>query len=410
MHEQALYMSLNVLSVWPFFVILAALFALAGTRLFQLADGQTLSDSTRVYTLDGLRAVLAFGVALSHAVRFRGTYLNLATNPSSSGSFYEYLGNLSVEMFFMITGYLFWSQVIRNQGDLSWLKLYIGRVCRIGPVYLLAVTAVLVIVLARTGLQLNEPATQLLREAGRWLALGIRGLGPINGYENPTDIMRGVTWTLAYEWKFYLLLPVLAWLVRVTHLHLAFSVAGLTLSLLYEVSDGSNHGASYSIIAALFFSGMVCASVQRTQLPPYLRGSIGSAIAVLCVALAMSCFDDDYSAGAILLIGLAVYLVSVGCTVWGVLTSRYARRLGNISYGVYLLHGIIYTIIYSIAPVRAFAATSPLCFWIMTMVSVGLVTVVALAAHVLVERPGINLGHRLAMRLVPASNAQASKG
>jgi len=403
-------MSLNILSIWPFFAILAALFALAGTRLFQLADSPTSSDSTRVYTLDGLRAVLAFGVALSHAVRFRGTYLNLAANPSTSGSFYEYLGNLSVEMFFMITGYLFWSQVIRNQGNVSWLKLYIGRVCRIGPVYLLAVTAVLVIVLERTGFRLNEPATQLMREASRWLALGIRELGPINGYENPAGIMRGVLWTLAYEWKFYLLLPVLALITRVTRLPLAFSMAGLTVALLYAALAGQNKGATYPIIAALFFTGMLCSSVQREQLLLSLRGSIGSALVVLCITLAMTCFDDDYSAGAILLIGAGFYLIASGCTLWGILTSRYARRLGNISYGIYLLHGIVYTLIYSLSAVRTFSGGSPLCFWITTFVSAALVALVSLAAHVLVERPGINFGRRLGMWLAPSSNAQPSTG
>jgi peptidoglycan/LPS O-acetylase OafA/YrhL len=45
-------------------------------------------------------------------------------------------------MFFMITGYLFYSQLLKQKGRPNWKKLYIGRIFRIIPLYWFAVALV----------------------------------------------------------------------------------------------------------------------------------------------------------------------------------------------------------------------------------------------------------------------------
>ena len=58
------------------------------------------------------------------------------------------LGPLAVCMFFIMTGYLFFGQLLRTQGRPDWYRLYIGRIFRIGPLYALAVVAMLLLVFA----------------------------------------------------------------------------------------------------------------------------------------------------------------------------------------------------------------------------------------------------------------------
>jgi peptidoglycan/LPS O-acetylase OafA/YrhL len=52
--------------------------------------------------------------------------------------------------------------------------------------------------------------SQLLKNALHWLAFTVFQAPDLNGF-NPTSlIVAGVTWSLPYEWFFYLCLPVLA--------------------------------------------------------------------------------------------------------------------------------------------------------------------------------------------------------
>src|ERR1700761_4154599 len=86
--------------------------------------------------LDGLRALAALSVFVSHA----GLYSHyLATGRwELVAPVFTVLGQGGVALFFMITGFLFWGRLLRAHGRPDWRILYIGRVFRIGPLYLLA--------------------------------------------------------------------------------------------------------------------------------------------------------------------------------------------------------------------------------------------------------------------------------
>lgn len=212
-------MALDYYSIWPFFVCLTVLIVVASAQLFSQADVAPSGQRHRQSNLDGLRGFLAMAVFFQHAAMYHQFLLDWTwVDPPQ---FYFVLGQIGVSLFFMITGYLFWGKLVDEGGRPDWLRLYVGRVFRIGPVYWFAVAVLLTIVFASTGLHLRVSLSALLVEIGRWLLIGINGGGgDVNGYAGTLMLLFGVTWTLSSEWKFYISLPLWAAIARRRTWHL----------------------------------------------------------------------------------------------------------------------------------------------------------------------------------------------
>lgn len=386
---------MSISSIWPFFACMAVLMAFSATPLFQPADSPPSPRPGRISTLDGLRGFLALSVVFQHMALYQGILLN-GEWPVFPSRFYMLLGHFGVEMFFMITGYLFWARLIKERGRPDWLRLYTGRIFRIGPIYLLAVSVMLMIVFSRTGLHLNVPVAELMRQLGRWLMLGLRSVQgvDVNGYAGTRNILLNVTWTLQLEWLFYLSLPLTALAARLTWTHLPLAAAGLAGCLAYIVWSNQPPGASTVLCASLFFTGMTCASLEKLGLTARVPGWLASTSVLFLIILIFATFSNIYAAVPVVLIGLAFYLIISGCSVFGLLTNRAARRLGNVSYGIYLLQGLVLTLVFSFGPARAFALASPPQYWTMELLCAALLVAVATVAHVAVERTGVELGKR----------------
>ncbi len=384
-------------SLWPYFCLMAAILAAAGTRACAALDPAPGGERGRMATLDGLRGLLALSVFFSHAAIYHG-WLAESRWEMPPSRFYALLGLLGVEFFFMITGTLFWSKVIRERGSTDWLRLYVGRVFRLGPVYVLAVAGLVAVIMARSGWQLLEPADAWLRHVGAWLALGALAGTPVNGDPAAWTVLAGVTWTLQYEWAFYASLPWLVVFARSRRSHLAASGIGLVVAL-WAVHRGGFAGAISPFNASmtvLFGLGMITASLHecggRVRLPDWLA----SVLVLALVTMVFVVWPDVLGVPSLLALGAAYYLIASGCTLFGLLLTRAAQRLGHISYGIYLLQGLALTAAFAPAPLRAFALHSAWQFWTVIALAAALLVSAAAMAHLAVERPGIALGRRVA--------------
>ena len=97
----------------------------------------------RISNIDGLRGYLALGVFFHH---FIITYYWQKTGiwQRSPENFYNNLAELSVSMFFMITGYLFFKVILKNDLD---VKLFFKkRFFRLVPIYYFVVIIILLFV------------------------------------------------------------------------------------------------------------------------------------------------------------------------------------------------------------------------------------------------------------------------
>ena len=105
--------------------------------------------------------------------------------------------------------------------------------------------------------------------------------------------------------------------------------------------------------------------------------------------------QSPYNPAALALIGATFFLIVSGCSIFGILLSRPARRLGDISYGIYLLQGLPQALFFRPAIFKSIAVSSPLGHWTLALFASITLIFVALFTHVAIEIPGIELGKRV---------------
>ena len=388
-------------SIWPALGCMAVALAVARLPVFRLADAAP-SAPGRARALDGLRAFLALLVVVHHAAYYR-TYLVESVWDAAASRFYTAIGPIGVSMFFMVTGFLFWSRMVKERGRPDWASLYIGRVFRIGPLYLVMLLAMLAYVAVASGGTLNVSWAALFGSIAAWAALGLLETWDVNGYSNTWLVTAGVTWTLRWEWCFYGGLVPTAFAARRPGWHLPFSLAVVTGSAAWATWAP----AAEAVFVLLFGIGMACASARargyKLRAPQAVSSAVALGLVAGCLALGPSAYSvlhpSAHTASAALLLGGAFYLVAVAeSTLFGALVCRAAVRLGEVSYGIYLLQGLILALVLRTDVARTAAATSPALYWLLVLGALLLLLACALFAHVAIERPGILLGRVVADR------------
>lgn len=399
---------MTLYSPFGYFVVLAVLLLFIRLPLFASADRKWHVSTSRTVTLDGLRGYLAIGVFVHHATIYYGLLAN-GTWDNPASWFYTRLGPIAVAFFFMITGYLFWGKVVATDGRPGWRKLYIGRIFRIGPLYLFATAVMLFIVFQKTGFALLEPPLTVLKEIFPLLFLGIfEPDNSINTYGSPKTIIAAVTWTLHYEWIFYLVvLPISALFARKRSTHLVFAVGGLCLSL---IMVALHNGSSNSPLIADFFIGMTCASLQQYNPLTNLPDKIKSFTSIALLWFVLFGYQGAPDIFQVILTGGVFFLIVNGCTLFGALVNKSAQRLGEISYGIYLLQGLVLFIFAEMPQVRTTAIATPQNYWMLVIIEGLALAFVAFVTYSFIEKPGIAMGKQLGSRIAstresPSKNA-----
>ena len=384
-------------SIWPYFLCMAVLLWLASLPAFKAADTPPNPKGERVSTLDGLRGLLALAVFFHHSAIYH-TFLMDGAWADPPSRFYRMLGPCGVSLFFMITGYLFWSRMLKAAGKPNWIQLYVGRLFRIGPLYLFAAAVLVTIVFCKTGPHINVPPLQLAKDLLKWSTLGL-STPHLNGFAPTSTIIAGVTWTLEYEWRFYASLVITAFLARNAGMGLGFCLTGFVACLAwigFRPETLSPVAVLNLVCAAFFFSGMICASLGQKGKLIKLPDTLASVLIIVLLGVLLTAFEFPYGVGPVVVSAAVFYFIISGCTVFGLLTSRPARRLGDISYGIYLLQGLVLYIVFSIPQARALALGSPEMHWALMLFCSVLLIVIATITHVYIERTGIDLGKRVA--------------
>jgi peptidoglycan/LPS O-acetylase OafA/YrhL len=384
-------MNLDFYSLWPFFACLVLLYGLASLPILSAADSPPSPRGNRLVAMDGLRGFLAFAVVFHHVAVYHH-FLQTGEWVMPPSHVFAMLGPFGVSVFFLITSYLFWSRILREKGKTKWRSLYIGRIFRIGPLYLFAVAWMIFLVLHHDGFVLRQPLYKVVAEILAWSSLGLTYGPNINHSPESWTWLAGVTWSIQWEWFFYLSLPLLAIAARFRHLLLL--ACTLSAVLLAEILVPALPFPGQLILVSLFLAGMLCASLVQQgfhlRIPDWQSSTL-----VLVMLLLVFRFKTVYSPGPVVLLSVSFYLITQGCSLFRLLVSRPALRMGDVSYGIYLLQGLILAAVLRPAPIKNFALASPLHFWLCGFASAALLLLVSILAHVWIERPGIALGRRL---------------
>jgi peptidoglycan/LPS O-acetylase OafA/YrhL len=346
----------------------------------------------RAVAIDGMRGYLALSVMLQHAVVAR-QWQTTGNWVLPGDWFYSQLGSIAVSLFFSITGFLFWGKLVRDSGRPNWIRLYVGRIFRIAPVYIIAVSCMVAIVFWRSGFQLREAPGELFDKIAHWYGLGLLVGHDFNGYANVWIILAGVVWTLKYEWRFYFALLPASFLSR-GKLHLPAAAGLLVLALVLATVKSSDNWTYIS----LFASGMLAASIKETWPRLSLPAPLASTLALLTLAALLALHPAPYSPVQAAWLAVVFFLVCNGATFFGIFTTNASIRLGHASYGIYLLQGLVFATGWDNAPMRAFISGGTLHFWIATIIGALLLSAVAAVLYRFIERPGIERGRIVGQR------------
>ncbi|POA35218.1 MULTISPECIES: acyltransferase [unclassified Pseudomonas] len=349
------------------------------------------SGESRYASIDGLRGYLAFGVFVHHSI-ITWIFLRTGVFEFPPSNFYSMLGQGSVALFFMITGFLFWSRLLAQGRQHDWLAFGISRVFRLYPLYLPLMLAVFVTVFYLQDWQLKEPVSQLFKQGLLWLTFD---RPDVNQYPQTGMLISNVTWTLAYEVFFYLALPLaaLVFVYRGNWLQVVLCLIGIYA--LYQLV-GWEHSLKKHFLAS-FLGGIAAAYwVRRPQLVAWSRTTLASVIALVALALAFTVFNRAFKTAPLFLLSLFFVIVASGNTLFGALKPRSIRWLGEISYSTYLLHGFVLWLMVQRLPLALDLDARETWVYLPLMAACTcLLILISSATFLYIEQPGMNAGRNV---------------
>lgn len=294
----------------------------------------TAKVSPRILELDGIRGLAAFAVLLCHLpIGF-------------------WFGETGVDLFFVLSGYLITGIILQNCAkERFFATFYWRRSLRIFPIYYIAILAVV-------GLNALRRSPESVRDVG-YFVLYLQNLTEYWGGSETTLPSFGHSWTLAIEEQFYLIWPLIVVVAGRRRLPLCcalFLIApvilrhfGLSRTVLLGHTDGLAWGGLLACLPDLTASkGLV---FRRTVFVGVAVVGLGTYFAAASLAVDQTGKQFLASNAPIVLISIAYAgLVGAVCASRGaalLAPLRFAPVvfLGQISYGLYLYHWIIYEVL-----------------------------------------------------------------
>ena len=371
-HPEILDQAMLYLAAMALMTAFAALALCISRRWREATAGALQRDQSN---LDGLRGLLAMSVLLHHGAcnltLIRDGYWD------AGGAFRWNIGNFAVGYFFMITGMLFWRKACAG---LDARAHFASRFRRIAPAFYLHAAIVLVICLVWMPANALADPGRLLADITRMALAGFAGSFPVNGIDHSL-YLDGVWWTLAYEWQFYIALPLIAFFAVTSAWR---KLALLALVLLYgQFIDPKGP------LLVLFAMGAIAIELAGwTAVRRIMSGKPAAAGTLAVLFYAMLVVAPGYGLSTTLWLFPAFLAVACGNTFFGILTARPLAAVGLVSYSLYLLHmPLIY---FGIRLVNAFTpvgALAPGLYWaLVSVIGCGAIVVAALSYFALERR------------------------
>jgi peptidoglycan/LPS O-acetylase OafA/YrhL len=297
---------------------------------------------TRVFgSLDGLRALSILAVVWHHVNMWHHSLWAHAQSNFTDWSISQ-RGFLGVDLFFIISGFLIVTLLLRERrrsGDISRRSFYIRRFLRIFPAYYL----MLVVVVGSAYLRPGTNSSEATHREWLFAALYLSNLVPM---ASPLII----TWSLATEEQFYLVVPTLEKRAR--------RVLPALLPVLYVLVSLPALGFLPGIDMPVFFRtttfGPILLGVMLAHVLDSSRGyramsrvlghRSSSLLVVPLVVLALV-YPEGVDGWArlgmhwALLMLVAASVIREDNALAPGLSLAPIRRVGVVSYGIYLYHG-----------------------------------------------------------------------
>jgi peptidoglycan/LPS O-acetylase OafA/YrhL len=359
-------------------------------------------SANRLACLDGFRGLAAVWVMLAHCGIWGGA--NVLHLPSPK---------LAVDLFMVLSGFLMMHNYgnLLERGDGNWrtavMQFYGRRFFRLAPLYYAVLAALFLwgrpmLDGYSTLRELNpeiwrgkvvyDPARLTLDASNfLWHVSFLFGLSPTGSFSTMLP-----DWSLSLEMQFYTFFPLLLLLVRRITLVAVGGVALLLAILSTRIIGKFYEPSLLAFSLHTFIAGMLLSVASRAG------GRTEEKIAAAALAMLLSGWNGRLILPLIALLLLCV--MSDGTvrgsgikTVRALFSCRPARFVGDVSFAIYLVHGAVIAVAGSrLLQWSALSAWSkPEQVGLMTLVVAVVTLPLAWLLHVLIEKPGINLGKRV---------------
>lgn len=319
-----------------------------------------VSGSKRLDGIDLLRGLAIFFVLMNHInIRLLGAkVLYTKFLPEQLVHFLVWNGQLGVQMFFAVSGFLITSITIRRWGSLSQVRLrgfYLFRFARIAPLLLL-----LLVILC--GLHFAHIHNYVVTE--RTGGIGRALFAALTFHVNELEIHRGylpgswdILWSLSVEEIFYLFFP-LACLLCTGNARFRNGTLFVALLSVFVVlgplgrtafARGSEIAQEYSYLGGMegialgCLTALVVARRRFSRLAVWLLGISGSLIVAASLLFSRQAYRGwlDSTGLNFTLLGIGTCMFTVATTQTNWRSPRVLApllRIGRYSYEIYLTH------------------------------------------------------------------------
>ncbi|HKX40370.1 MAG TPA: acyltransferase [Burkholderiaceae bacterium] len=384
-----------------------------------------MPSSSRLDTsfLDGLRGLAALWVLIGHALILTGVKVSLLSSP-----------HYAVDLFILISGFLMAFNYLERrakepwQQPSTWTTFWVRRFFRIAPLYYVLLAAALIVgpwlsesrdAIAGLAAGTQTPSARYLDRSVANIAMHVSflfGLSPTYHFRTALP-----DWSLGLEMQYYAVFPFLMLLIAKTGWARGIAVLaalGVAAALLSKAAG--LHFDEPSLLALklhIFLAGMLAAgsiaAVGRRKLVASLAA---------CVLMALP-LDGSPHSRQVVRFGIAAVFVlllhrdalagAAGRTLLRhaaqALSSRVGHVLGELSYGLYLVHLLVLIPVCGWLAVHHAAWSGGVRLAAALAVAVPLSYLLAAIGHVAFEKPGIALGRRwVGKRRVAAPAASSS--
>ncbi|HEY1353824.1 MAG TPA: acyltransferase [Ktedonobacteraceae bacterium] len=164
------------------------------------SGGSQEKNQHAIAALDGVRAIAALLVVSLHISEIGGVPWDVNQNPLATA--FAFFGRTGVVLFFVLSGFLLFQPYARallfQQAWPAARAFYLRRVFRIWPGYYLTLAAMILLF------------SQKYLQPGHWPDLALFLTFFMDSSQRTWQQIDGPFWTLATEWQFYMLLPLIA--------------------------------------------------------------------------------------------------------------------------------------------------------------------------------------------------------
>jgi len=140
-----------------------------------------------------------------------------------------------------------------------------------------------------------------------------------------------------------------------------------------------------------FMYGMAAAAIcDKPSLIKAAKSPWASLLVLSLPTIAVQRYDTAYTLMPSLLLAITFCLIACGNTLFGAFTHAVSRTLGEMAYGIYLLHGLLlYTLFTYVLGIGEVTAFTPEKYWLTVAAIVPLLICICYAAHRLIEQPAM---------------------